>query len=161
MLKSALITASPICVALLTIAAIISNYAFTANNKPDKLKLRLWSNDCLYAAFNSTAEPQLKKWELSITYDNFLRFRKTYYNGRQVYFSFNISRFQDLDYLGTTKNGLLCLKVQANDIITQTFHDPKGDVDSMSTKLIIPAKNMEPSRLDSLRQTLLQLKALR
>jgi hypothetical protein len=40
----------------------------------------------------------------------------------------------------------------ADDIIVQTRNDRKGDVDSMTTVLNIPVRNMEPERLDSLKE---------
>ena len=57
-----------------------------------------------------------------------------------------------MDYLGNANNGTLELKTIADDIIVQTRNDRNGDVDSMTTVLNIPVKNMDPDRLDSLRQ---------
>jgi hypothetical protein len=74
--------------------------------------------------------------------------------GKQEYYSFNLQKFNDLDYSGNTYSGILQLKTIADDIIVQTRNDRKGDVDSMTTVLNIPVKNMEPERLDSLREAL-------
>jgi len=65
-----------------------------------------------------------------------------------------LHRFSDLDYLGDTNSGTLQLKTIADDIIVQTYNDRNGDVDSMTTVLDIPVKNMEPERLDSLKEAL-------
>ena len=57
-------------------------------------------------------------------------------------------------YIGTTVSGTLQLKTIADDIIVQTYNDPKGDIDSMATELDLPMKNIEPNRLDSLQMAL-------
>jgi hypothetical protein len=51
------------------------------------------------------------------------------------------------------------LKTKADDIIVQTYNDRHGDVDSMTTVLNIPVKNIEPERLDSLREAFNYFKA--
>ncbi|QJD95212.1 hypothetical protein HH214_04620 [Mucilaginibacter robiniae] len=158
MLKSAFTSIRSVGIILFLITGGISSYAFQCYT--DKQQCLTWSNGCLDQAYDYSTEAQLKKWDISITNDCFLRFRKTYNNGKQEYYSFKLNRFSDLDYWGTAHSGLLRIKTQANDIIVQTYNDPKGNIDSMTTVLSIPAKNMEPERLDSLRQALLQLKML-
>lgn len=116
----------------------------------DKQETISWSNQCLLQSFDTSGELKLKKWELSLTADAFMRFKKTYQNGRQEYYSFNLRRFKDMDYLGTTTRGTIRIKTQADDIIVQTYNDPKGNVDSMTTTLKIPVKSMQAERLDSL-----------
>jgi hypothetical protein len=64
-----------------------------------------------------------------------------------------------MDYLGDSNNGILELKTVADDIIVQTKNDRRGDIDSMTTVLKIPVKNMEPERLDSLQQAFLYFKS--
>jgi hypothetical protein len=113
-----------------------------------------WANKCLYQSYDPSADAKLKKWELSITTDYFIRLRKTYAKGKQEYYSFNLHNFNDMDYFGSANKGTLQLKTTADDIIVQTYNDRKGDVDSMTTVLNIPVKNMEPERLDSLREAL-------
>lgn len=156
MVTSAFSPIRSICLILLLIGIGVCCYAFKFS--ADKQSYLTWSNGCLYQAFDSTIEPKLKKWDIIITYDNFLRFRKTYYNGKQEYYSFNLHKFHDLNYWGTTRNGLLRFETQGQDIIVQTYNDRAGNIDSMTNILSIPAKNMEPDRLDSLRLALLQLK---
>lgn len=124
----------------------------------DKQQTITWSNQCLYQAFDATGDLKLKKWKLSLTPDAFLRFRKTYQTGKQEYYSFNMSRLKDVDYLGNTTRGILRIKTLADDIIVQTYNDRKGNVDSMSTTLSIPVKNMDAERLDSLFIALTYLK---
>ena len=113
-----------------------------------------WSNKCLTESYDPSGEAKLKKWELVLTDDAFIRLRKTYTNGKQEYFSFQLHRFTDMDYLGSTVNGTLQLKAVADDIIVQTYNDPHEDIDSMATQLNLPFKNMEPERLDSLQTAL-------
>jgi hypothetical protein len=145
MVKRILITA------VFTIAVLI-NYCFkSAFNEQDWLT---WANRCLYQSYDPSGDTKLKKWELSVTPDYFIRLRKTYAKGKQEYYSFNLHQFNDMDYFGNTHAGTLQLKTTADDIIVQTRDDPKGDVDSMATVLDIPLKNMEPERLDSLRDAL-------
>lgn len=126
---------------------------------PDMLNLLAWSNKTLLHSYDPTAEVKLKKWELSITDDFFLRFRKTYQNGKQEYYSCHLHSFNELDYLGNTRAGTLTISTKADDIIVQTYNDRKGDVDSMTNTLSIPVRNMEPEQVDSLRNTLLVFKS--
>lgn len=118
-----------------------------------------WSNRCLNESFDASADVKLKKFELSISDDSFLRLRKTYQNGKQEYFSMQLQRLDESSYLGGTDKGTLRLKTKDDDIIVQTYNDRKGNIDSMATVLDIPLKNMEPERLDSLQQALNYFKA--
>jgi hypothetical protein len=118
-----------------------------------------WGNKFLNEIYNPSVEPKLKKYEITLTSDHFIRLRKTYQQGKQEYFSFNLERFAELDYVaGTAATDTLQMKTRADDIIVQTYEDPKGDVDSMATTLAIPVKKITPERLDSLRQALNFLK---
>ena len=125
---------------------------------PDMGQLLGWSNKTLALVYDPSGEVKLKKWELTITDDFFLRFRKTYQNGKQEYYSCHLHSFNDLDYSGTTAKGLLKISTTADDIIVQTYNDRKGDIDSMTTTLTIPVKNMEPEQVDSLRNALMAFK---
>jgi hypothetical protein len=109
-------------------------------------------NRALQQCYDQSTDPKLKKVEISLTPDNFVRLRKTYAKNMQEYYSFNLHRFNDMDYLGSSTSGTLSLKTMADDIIVQTYNDRHGDIDSMTTVLDIPVKNMEPERLDSLRE---------
>lgn len=117
-----------------------------------------WSNKCLSASYDVTADTKLKKFEISLTQEAFLRLRKTYQNGKQEYFSLQLQQLDDLDYLGNTYKGMLRLKTKEDDIIVQTYNDRKGNIDTMATVLDIPLKNMEPERLDSLQRAISYLK---
>ncbi|ASU33347.1 hypothetical protein MuYL_1449 [Mucilaginibacter xinganensis] len=132
--------------------AVGTSYCFkSAMTGPD---WQLWTNKCLMQSYDSSADPKLKKFEFSVTTDAFIRLRKTYAKGKEEYYSFNLHQLNDLDYVGNTAVGTLQLRTIADDIIVQTRNDRKGDVDSMTTVLNIPVKNMEPERLDSLKEAL-------
>ena len=118
----------------------------------------LWTNKCLMQSYNTEADAKLRKFEFSVTEDAFVRLRKTYAKGKEEYYSFNLHQLGDMDYYGNTASGTLLLKTLADDIIVQTRNDRKGDIDSMSTVLNVPVKNMEPERLDSLREAFNYLK---
>lgn len=119
-----------------------------------------WTNKFLIDRYDPSAEEKIKKWEIMLTPDHFIRVRKTYQQGKQEYYSFNLKRFTEINYLsGTGLTDTLQIQTQADDIIMQTYDDPKGNIDSMETMLKIPVKKIEPLRLDSLRQALNFLKA--
>lgn len=113
-----------------------------------------WSNQCFTTSYDATADVKLKKFEINLTDDSFLRLRKTYQNGKQEYFSLQLQQLDDLVYLGTIYKGILRLKTKDDDVIVQTYNDRKGNIDTMATILDIPLKNMEPERLDSLQRAL-------
>ena len=122
---------------------------------PDAQQIINWSNLTLSHIYDPSAEVKLKKWELTITEDYFLRLRKTFQNGKQEYFSCQLRRFNDLDYSGTTAAGTIKINTRADDVIVQTYNDRKGDIDSMATSFNIPIKNIQPEQLDSLRTALM------
>ncbi|MFB9842639.1 hypothetical protein [Mucilaginibacter ginsenosidivorans] len=140
--------------------AIIPVLAFKYHGKPkmDEQEWLQWSNKCLHECYDPSGEAKLKNWELTISSEHFLRLRKTFQHGKQEYFSLHLHLFNDLDYFGDISHGTLELKADKDDIIVQTYDDPKGNVDSMATALDLPVKNMEPERLDSLRSALLFFK---
>src|SRR6478735_4110665 len=91
-----------------------------------------WGNRVLNEAYEPSVEQSLKKFEISLTADHFVRLRKTYQQGKQEYFSFKITRFSGLNYKpGTANADTIEFKTLADDIIYQTFEDPAGDLDSM------------------------------
>jgi hypothetical protein len=156
MLKSTFVKDKVRYLLLLLLTVSLISYGFTLYT--DKQQALLWASRCLLQSFDASGELKLKKWDLSVTPDAFIRFKKTYQNGRQEYYSFNLHRFKGLDYLGTTTKGTLRFKTLADDVIVQTYNDPKGNVDSMSTTLKIPLRNIEAEQLDSLLTTLTYLK---
>ena len=153
MVKSVLPKIKKIFVAILIIMAGCANYCFSPAT--DEQEMLAWGNKCLNESFDPSVDTKLKKWELELTPDAFIRMRKTYQNGKQEYFSFHLHRLAAMDYLGTPAIGTLQLKTIADDIIVQTHNDRKGDLDTLASMLNIPVKNMAPERLDSL-QTILE-----
>jgi len=151
MLKSV----SPGVKILLTLFVILTvSVCYSFKNGMSDQDWLAWTNRCLTQSYDPSGDAKLKKWELSVTPEYFIRLRKTYAKGKQEYYSFNLHAFNDMDYLGNINNGTLELKTDADDIIVQTYNDRNGDIDSMATMLDIPVKNMEPERLDSLREAL-------
>jgi len=118
-----------------------------------------WGNKCLNESFDASSDIKIKKWELTLTDDSFIRLRKTFQNGKQEYFSLHLQRLDTINYVGDVNSGILQLKSKEDDIIVQTYNDKKGNIDSMANVLAIPLKNMEPERLDSLRTALEYFKA--
>ncbi|UOE50464.1 hypothetical protein MTO98_05170 [Mucilaginibacter sp. SMC90] len=138
---------------------ITSIFAFSALNYGFKAEMSEqewlnWSNKCLNACFNPTGENNLKKWELNLTTDYFIRLRKTYQQGKQEYFSFNLHRLTNVDYTAGDTTGMLKFNTQTDDIIVQTYEDPQGNIDSMATTLNLPVYNMNPARFDSLKNAM-------
>ncbi len=145
----------------LIIAALISTaLVFTCfKTAPDETQLIFWSNNCFFECYDASQEANLKTWDLKVTFDLFLRMRKTYLNGKQEYYSFKLKSFDDVNFVAVTPTtGTLKLKTGTDNIIYQTYNDPKGDVDDMADVLSIPVKDMNPQRLDSLKSALLFLK---
>ncbi len=101
---------------------------------------------------------KIKKMQLLITDDGFLRYRKYFPNGKQEYFSFSLTRFNNLRFLGSTEHGTLVLETLDDDVIVQTYDDPEGDIDSMSRTLNIPLKNLEINDLHEIESNFIQIK---
>jgi hypothetical protein len=141
--------------------AIVPIYAFKCVQGPkmNEQEWLQWSNKCLNESYVPSGEAKMKNWELTVTPEHFIRLRKTFQHGKQEYYSLQLHLFNDLDYLGKTDQGILQLKANNDDIIVQTYDDPKGNVDSMATVLELPVKNMQPERLDSLRTALMYFKS--
>src|ERR1700744_2496917 len=134
----------------LTAILVLSLLHFSFKAEMTEQEMLTWSNKCLNESYDPSGETKLKKWDLTLTEDAFVRLRKVYTNGKQEYYSFQLHNFNEMDYLGTTTGGTLQLKTFADDVIVQTYNDPKGDIDSMATQLNLPVKNIEPDQLDSL-----------
>ena len=99
----------------------------------------------------------IKRYELNVTNNGFCRYKRYYLNGKTEYFAFKMSRFKDMDYLGNTESGKLYLRTKGDDIIVQTYKDRGGDVDSMTTQIVIPFKNLQPEDLNLIKENLYKL----
>lgn len=106
-----------------------------------------WLNK--YYDKDGQAEP-LKQYELKVTNNGFCRYRKVYSNGKEEFFSFNLSRFSSMDYYGNTISGELWLRTKNDDVIVQTRNDKQGAIDSMSTYMVVPLKNVDEEKLNEL-----------
>ena len=157
MYRSVLLQIKKIAVVFVLIVAGLANYGFVT--AIDEQEMVAWTNKCFAQSFDVSADAKLKKWELLLTNDSFIRFRKTYQNNKQEYFSFHLHRLNDMSYLGDGTSGTLQFKTTEDDIIVQTYNDRKGDVDSMANILSIPVKNMSAERLDSLHTAIEYFKA--
>lgn len=100
---------------------------------------------------------QVKRYEFNVTNNGFCRYKRYFSNGKTEYFAFKLSKFKDMDYVGTTVSGQLYLYTKGDDIIVQTYKDRGGDVDSMATRLMVPLKNMEPEDLNLIRENLTKI----
>ncbi len=103
---------------------------------------------------------KIKKCTITISDEGFLRYRKYYLNGKQEYYSFNLSRLKTIDYFGDTTSGNFIFKTLEDDVIVQTYNDRSGNVDSMSVQLTIQLKTIEPQDLIDLQQNLFEMKQL-
>lgn len=103
---------------------------------------------------------KIKQFELLLNEEGFLRYRRTYFNGKQEYYSFNLMRIKEIDYLGNTLSGDLSIQTQEDDVIVQTFNDRSGNVDSMATHFRLPLSSVEAEDLTTLHNDLLEIKRL-
>ena len=106
---------------------------------------------------NSSGD-KLKKYDLVINPEGFFRYRKYLQNGKQEYYSFSVLRFKDLDYLGNSESGTLILHTRGEDVIVQTYNDPRGNIDSMAYQVRLPVKGIEAEDLHLIRENLMQIK---
>jgi hypothetical protein len=152
MLRSVIQKSKKTCFLIILLALVLIHFSFKTGMTEQEMLV--WGNRCLSESYDPSGEVKLKKWEIMLTPDAFVRLKKDYTNGKEEYYSFQLHRYKDMNYLGTTTAGNLQLTAIADDIIVQTKDDPKGDIDSMATQMTIPMKNMEPERLDSLQELL-------
>lgn len=103
---------------------------------------------------------KIRQFELLLNDEGFLRYRRTYINGKQEYYSFNLMRITAINYLGNTVSGDLSIQTQEDDVIVQTFNDRSGNVDSMATYFRLPLSGVEAEELITLQNDLLQMKRL-
>jgi hypothetical protein len=103
---------------------------------------------------------KIRKCELLLSDEGFLRYRKTYISGKQEYYSLNITRVSSVDYLGDTGSGNLLIKTTEDDVIVQTFNDRDGNVDSMATHFRLDLHAVEPEDLVALQDDIFGMKLL-
>ena len=135
---------------------VLSGWRFSSSDEHWK-----WIQRCLIQSYNQQEDSPLKKWDLSVTPKGFFRLKKYFPSGKQEYFSFHFNKIKDIEYSGTSASGDILFKTLEDDIIVQTFNDPKGNIDSMSTVLRLPVLNMEPQTWDTLKTTIISLRNIR
>lgn len=139
-----------------TIGGVGVLFAFLAFHQPEEPTVFI--QNTLTHFYNNDAESKpLKKVEINFTNTGFCRYRKTFANGKQEYFAFNLSKLKAMDYYGTTNKGDLYLRTKNDDVIVQTRNDRSGDIDSMGTYLIIPLKNIDADQLNALSENFKKL----
>jgi hypothetical protein len=102
----------------------------------------------------------VKRFEINVTNTGFCRYRKVFNSGKQENFAFNLSRFSSMDYYGTSLKGELYLRTKKDDVIVQTRNDRKGEIDSTSTYMVIPLKNIDIDDLNLLAAHFKQMNAV-
>ncbi len=103
---------------------------------------------------------RIRKCEITISDEGFLRHRKTYLTGKQEYYSLNLSRLQSLDYYGNTSAGRLTIRTLGDDVIVQTYNDRRGNVDSMAVRFDLHVGTIEPEDVAILQRDLLEIRQL-
>jgi hypothetical protein len=101
-----------------------------------------------------------KKYEILVTDDGFLRYRKTFSTNKQEYYSLNLRRLSAVNYWGNTTYGDLLLKTLSDDVIAQTYNDPRGNIDSMTNTLHLNLKSIEPEDLDIIQNNLMKISTM-
>ncbi len=101
----------------------------------------------------------IDRCELNVTGTGFCRYKRFFENGKIEYFSLNLIRFKDFDYLGTVNAGDLIIHTISDDVIVQTYNTKDGDLDSMASVMTIPLKNIEPEDLNAFAKTFLSMQA--
>ena len=133
----------------------------TAGAEEELHQLALRTQLKLNSLHNSESESiKIRQFELLLNDEGFLRYRRTYINGKQEYYSFNLKRITAIDYLGSTVSGDLSIQTQEDDVIVQTFNDRSGNVDSMATHFRLPLISVEAEDLIALNNDLLEMKRL-
>ena len=132
-----------------------------ARSEEELEKIALRTQIKLNTLHNATAySDRIRQFELLLNDEGFLRYRRTYINGKQEYYSFNLMRIQTIDYLGNTSSGDLSIKTFEDDVIVQTFNDRSGNVDSMATHFRLPLIGVEAEDLVALNNDLFETKRL-
>jgi len=103
---------------------------------------------------------KIRQFELYLNDEGFLRYRRTYVNGKQEYYSFNLMRISAINYLGNNLSGELSIQTHEDDVIVQTFNDRNGNVDSMATYFRLPVSILEAEDMVALHNDLLEMKRL-
>lgn len=115
------------------------------------------------ARFNTFHHPEpeslkIRKCDIQLSEEGFLRYRRTYISGKQEYYSFNLSRLVSIDYFGNSISGELSMNTEEDDVIVQTFNDRSGDVDSMATYFRLEVHGITAEGLNDFQKDLLEIR---
>ena len=130
-------------------SACLSSALFSAFSLPEEPSVDIQQFLQSKYDLESQGKP-IKRFEINVTNTGFCRYRRVLANGKEEYFAFNMSRFKSLDFYGNSLKGDLYIRTKNDDVIVQTRNDRNGEVDSTSTYLVIPLKNVEVEQLNVL-----------
>ena len=140
-------------------SALLTFVVFSGFDLPEDDTVRI--QNLLNKYYDSEAQgKELKRFELNVTNNGFCRYRKVYNNGKVEYYAFNLSRFKTLDYYGNAERGELYLRTKNDDVIVQVRNDRKGEIDSTTTYMVIPLKNIDVEQLNTLAESLRSVNSL-
>jgi len=133
--------------------------AFTKDELLHKLAVQTQQKlNAFHAA--EPASMKIKKCEITVSDEGFLRYRRFYTSGKQEYYSLNLSRIRSVDYFGNSTSGSLIIHTLEDDVIVQTYNDRAGNVDSMSVQLKLTLSGIEAEDLSRVEQDLFEMKRL-
>lgn len=107
---------------------------------------------------NCVASVPSRKVHIEIAANGILRYYVTYKSGKEEVFSLNLAHYKDLTYLGTAQSGVMVIHAKDDQVIAQTYHDPKGDTDSLNTEMQIQVEGVSAEQINSIHQDLNILK---
>ena len=125
-----------------------------------KDNISLWREEIITSFKKHESEKYLeyKSYKLEITDQGFIRYRRVLANNKTEYFSVKADKFLTLNYQGTERSGLLSMSCEPSSVIFQTYKDPSGDVDSMTSEIVFPLNNITAEELNQLQYNFEYLK---
>jgi hypothetical protein len=143
---------------LVFLPAAIAFFAFTSVDLLNEQAIFVQKK--LVDHYDQTQEASgIARCELNVTGSGFCRYKRFYENGKIEYFSLNLVKFKDMDYLGSVHAGSLLVHTVSDDVIVQTYNTRDGDLDSMASVMTIPLKNIEPEDLVAFSKAFLLMQA--
>jgi hypothetical protein len=143
---------------LIFLSATILFFAFTSRDLLNDQAIFLQKK--LVDHYDREREPSaVARCELNVTSTGFCRYKRFCENGKVEYFSLNLMKFKEMDYLGTVAAGRLLIRTIGDDVIVQTYNTKNDDLDSMAAVMVIPLKNIEPEDLTAFSKAFLSMQA--
>lgn len=132
---------------------------FSAFSDPDLVAWLKQSQEKLLLSYASELDlVKVKKVDIQLTKEGFFRYRRTLMTGKQEYFAFHLSQLESMHYLGTSQSGYMVIETQPESVIVQTFHDRRGNIDTMASEVRLPLKNMEAEDFSQLEACFIQVR---